>query len=77
MNELSNQSLGYLVQLVDKELQHLHLRVRKMDADDALLADVEQDLLDCSLVANELKALYAVAEKSSGNMPRYAQLVHK
>lgn len=75
MNELSNQSLVYLVQLVDEELKRLNSEIDDRDAEDPLLPDVEEDLLACSQVATELRAIYAIAEQSSGNMPRYAQLV--
>jgi hypothetical protein len=75
MNELSNQSLVYLVQLVDEELKRLKAEIDDRDAEDPLLPDVEEDLLDCSQVATELQVLYEQAEKSSSNMPRYAQLI--
>lgn len=77
MNELSNQSLGYLVQLVDQERKRLTAQVNDMDAGDALLPDIEQDLLDCSQVASELQRLYLAAEDSSGNMPHYSRLAPK
>lgn len=75
MNALSNQSLVYLVQLVDEERKRLKAEVDDRDAEDPVLPDVEEALLDCSQVATELQALYEQAEKTSSNLPRYAQLV--
>lgn len=77
MNELSNPALVYLVQLVDREARRLTAQVDAMDAGDVLLPDIEEQLLDCSQVASELRRLYATAEKSAGNMPGYTQLVSR
>ncbi|WLI91592.1 hypothetical protein Q4S45_10870 [Massilia sp. R2A-15] len=74
MNKLSNQSLVVLVQLVQKEVERLASQHDRMDAQDPLLADLEQELVDYSLVADELKGLYEEAEESSGNLPKYRQL---
>jgi hypothetical protein len=46
-----------------------------MDAGDALPADIEEEILDCSQVASELKHLFAKAENASANLPRYSALV--
>lgn len=75
MTELSNQALVYLVQLVNQDLKRLTAEVEARDAEDPILSDIEEELLDCSQVAGELQAMYEDAEKSSGNLPRYAQLV--
>jgi hypothetical protein len=75
MNVLSNQSLVYLVQLIDEELKRLKAEIADRDAEDPFLPDVEQNLLHCSQLATELQAMYDIAAKSTGNLPRYAQLV--
>jgi hypothetical protein len=75
MTELSDQALVYLVQLVDQELKRLTAEVQARHADDPILADIEEELLDCSQVVSELQAMYENAAKTSGNMPRYSQLV--
>lgn len=75
MNKLSNQSLVVLVQLVKQEVERLASLRDRMDAEDPLLPDLEQELLDCSLVADELRNLYEDAAKSAGNLPNYRQLV--
>lgn len=75
MKNLSNQSLVALVQLVQQEVGRLASQRDRMSGEDPLLANVEQELLDYSLVADELKDLYEEAEKSSGNLPKYRQLV--
>ena len=75
MKKFSNQSLVVLVQLVQQEIARLESRRDRMDAEDPLLPDLEQELLDCSLVADELRILYEDAAKSAGNLPNYGQLV--
>lgn len=66
MNVLSNQSLIYLVQLIDEELKRLKAEIADRDAEDPFLPDVEQNLVHCAQVAIELRTIYDIAAKASG-----------
>jgi hypothetical protein len=46
-----------------------------MDENDDDLADLEDELLSYSEVANELRVSYEEALEDSGNLPRYSELV--
>jgi hypothetical protein len=75
MNELSNQSLVYLVQLVAEELRRIEDDIDDRDAEDPSLPDLEEELLDCSKAATELQGLYESAERTSDHLPKYSQLI--
>jgi hypothetical protein len=75
MNELSNQSLVYLVQLVAEELKRIEDDIDDRDAEDPTLPDLEEELLDCSQAATELQGLYEKAERTYGNLPKYSLLI--
>jgi transcription initiation factor IIF auxiliary subunit len=75
MSVFSNQSLVYLVQLVDEERMRLKADIADRDEEDPFLPDIKKSLLDCLHAGAELRAIYEAAERSSGDLPRYTRLV--
>lgn len=74
---LEPNTLVYLVQLVDQRILQLKAEVDSRDPEDETLTDYEEELLECSKAAMELKRLYQQAEKTTGNLPAYALLVRE
>lgn len=77
MPEISGYALVTAIQAVDEKLRALKLRVDEADADDDDLADLEEELLSCTKVADELRASYQDALETIGNMPPYDDLVRE
>jgi hypothetical protein len=74
MNQISDQSLVYLVQLVSEKLKLLGAEIDER-AEDPLAVDIEEERFLCSMAAAELKKLYMEATKTPGNMPPYSRLI--
>jgi hypothetical protein len=75
MAQINDHSLVVIIQILDQKVRSIKAQVDQMDENDDDLADLEDELLSYSEVANELRVSYEEALEDSGNLPRYSELV--
>jgi hypothetical protein len=73
--DVSGRALVLLIQLLDERMWTLKAQIDKASPDDVELPDMEDELVRCGAVADELRGSYEVALKSAGNLPPYGSLV--
>lgn len=75
MAQISDNSLMVTIQVLDEKIWSMKAQVDQTDANDDGLADLEDELLSYTVVAQELRASYEEALGESGNLPPYSELV--
>ncbi len=76
MPQISDNSLMIIIQILDEKIGSMKALVDQLDANNEDLADLEDELLSYSEVAQELRTGYEEAFKEIGNLPPYAELVN-
>ncbi len=75
MSQISDNSLMVIIQILDEKIGAMKALVDQLDANNEDLADLEDELLSYSEVAQELRTSYEEAFQEIGNLPPYAELV--
>jgi hypothetical protein len=77
MVQISDNSLMVTIQVLDEKIWSMKNQVDEADENDNGLADLEEELLSYTLVAQELRDRYEDALENTGNLPPYLELVRK
>jgi hypothetical protein len=77
MAQISDNSLMVTIQVPDEKIWSMKNQVDEADENDNGLADLEEELLSYTLVAQELRDRYEDALENTGNLPPYLELVRK
>jgi hypothetical protein len=77
MAQISDNSLMVTIQVLDEKIWSMRNQVDEADENDNGLADLEEELLSYTLVAQELRDRYEDALENTGNLPPYLELVRK
>jgi hypothetical protein len=77
MAQISDNSLMVTIQVLDEKIWSMKNQVDEADENDNGLADLEEELLSYTLVAQELRDRYEDALENTGNLPPYLELVRK
>ena len=75
MANVSGRTLVAVIQILDDKIKSMQAQISAGDPADASLVDVEEEMVEYTVAAMELKKAYAEALAEAGNLPPYSDLV--